>query len=153
MRRKRTPLPLIVAAVLVIGIIFLLGKWLFLSGDRNAEAAVDEFYRFEREGDFSNSWELFHTFMKKRFSKSNYIQDRAHVFMNHFGVETFTYSLGKPEKLNSWKMSKTGKALENVYKVPVIQTYKGKYGNFDLQQDVFVVEEKGEWKILWDYKQ
>ena len=42
--------------------------------------------------------------------------------------------------------------LEDVYKVPVTMVYKGKYGNFNIQQDVFAVKEEGEWKILWDYK-
>ncbi|GHH97407.1 hypothetical protein [Neobacillus kokaensis] len=151
MARKRAPLKLF-SIVLVIILIFIVGKWLLFSPGKGAEEAVNEFYRYEQEGDFSRSWEFFHSEMKKKFSKGNYIQDRAHVFMNHFGVDTFTYTLGKPEKLDSWKMSKTGKGLKNVYKVPVTQTYKGKYGNFDLQQDVFAVEVKGEWKILWDYK-
>ncbi|MDQ1144244.1 hypothetical protein QE429_001071 [Bacillus sp. SORGH_AS 510] len=114
---------------------------------------VEEFYSYEQEGDFANSWALFHSSMKKKFSKGNYIQDRAHVFMNHFGVETFSYTMGELEELKDWKMSKTGPSLKNVYKVPITQTYKGKYGNFDLKQEVFVVEEKGKWTILWDYNQ
>ncbi|MCM3567356.1 hypothetical protein [Neobacillus mesonae] len=149
---KKTGLIKVMIAVLMLAVIFLLWKWFFSSSGGQAEEAVNQFYLYEQEGDFSKSWELFHPAMKKKFNKGNYIQDRAHVFMNHFGVETFTYSLGEPEKLDSWKMSKTGPDLKNVYKVPVTQIYKGKYGHFDLQQDVFAVEEKGEWKILWDYK-
>jgi hypothetical protein len=136
---------------LLVGFLFIKGS--FFSESKQAEETVEKFYRYEQEGDFSSSWGLFHTAMKERFSKGNYIQDRAHVFMNHFGVETFTYTLGKHEEVDTWKMSKTGPALKNVYKFLVTQTYKGKYGNFDLKQEVFAIEEKGEWKIAWDYNQ
>lgn len=112
---------------------------------------MHQFYRYEQEGDFANSWDLFHPVMKKKFAKGHYIQDRAHVFMNHFGVETFSYTLDEAEKLEKWKISKDSPAMRNVYKVLITQTYKGKYGNFDLKQEVFVVKEKDEWKIMWDY--
>lgn len=138
--------------LLAAGMLFIL-RWAFFSSGGKAEDVVDEFYQYEAKGDFSKSWTLFHSAMKEKFRKGDYIQDRAHVFMNHFGVETFTYSIGKPEKLDKWKMSKTGPDLMEVYKVPVTQTYKGKYGNFNLQQEVFVVKEKDEWRILWDYNQ
>ena len=68
--------------------------------------------------------------MKQKFTKGHYIQDRAHVFMNHFGIDTFTYTLSKPKKLKSWKMSKE---IMDVYKFTVIQTFEGKYGNFDIE--------------------
>lgn len=153
MRRKSDRLTGLIVGILVIAVVSLLLKWAFFSSGGKAEDVVDEFYQYEAKGDFSKSWALFHSSMKEKFSKGNYIQDRAHVFMNHFGVETFTYTLGKPEKLGKWKMSKTGPDMLDVYKVPVTQTYKGKYGNFDLQQEVFVVKEKDEWRIIWDYNQ
>jgi DNA polymerase III delta prime subunit len=73
--------------------------------------------------------------------------------MNHFGVETFDLAMSEPEKIDQWKMSKTGPAMKNVYKILVTQTYKGTYGNFELAQEVFAVQEKDEWKIVWDYNQ
>ncbi|MDQ0216289.1 hypothetical protein J2S13_002730 [Oikeobacillus pervagus] len=113
---------------------------------------MDKFYHYEQQGRFSESWELFHPFMKEKFPKGYYLQDRAHVFMNHFGVETFTYTLGKPKKLKKWRPTDEGRKLKNVYKVPVIQSYKGTYGNFSLHQEVFVVREKEKWFVLWDYQ-
>ncbi|KAB7707641.1 hypothetical protein F9802_06300 [Bacillus aerolatus] len=134
-------------------IVWLLSRLVSSSPGEEAQEAVDEFYQFEQEGDFTNSWKLFHPYMKEKFTKGAYIQDRAHVFMNHFGVETFSYTLGEPEELETWKPSKEAPVLRWVYKVPVVQVYKGKYGNFSLQQEVFVVQEKDEWLILWDYDQ
>lgn len=146
---------LVMGIVLLVSIVIVLmlirGVW--SSPDKEAMAVVEEFYQYEQEGEFSSSWNLFHSTMKKRFSKGFYIQDRAHVFMNHFGVETFDFTLSEPEKIDQWKMSKTGPAMKNVYKILVTQTYKGMYGNFDLQQEVFAVQEKDEWKIIWDYNQ
>ncbi|MFP7297181.1 hypothetical protein [Neobacillus niacini] len=133
--------------------VFLLIKGAWFSPDKEAAAVVEEFYLFEQEGEFSSSWELFHSSMKEKFNKGDYIQDRAHVFMNHFGVETFDFIIGEPEKIDQWKMSKTGPAMKNIYKILVTQTYKGKYGNFNLAQEVIAVREKDEWKIVWDYNQ
>ncbi len=89
--------------------------------------------------------------MKEKFSKGHYIQDRAHVFMNHFDVTTFSFTLDKPEKIKNWQMNKDSSKLEEVYQVNVIQTFKGKYGNFDISQEVYVAQEDEEWKVLWDY--
>ncbi|MCM3763563.1 hypothetical protein [Neobacillus niacini] len=154
MRKRRSILLKgIILGTLVFAAVAMLVRCVFVSSEGEAVDVVNEFYRYEQEGDFSNSWDLFHSSMRKKFTKGDYIQDRAHVFMNHFGVETFTYTLGEAEKLDKWRISKDGPAMKNVYKVPVTQTYKGKYGNFDLMQEVFVVEEKDEWKIMWDYNQ
>jgi hypothetical protein len=146
---------MITFVILIVGIltVFLSLKFAFFSPSIQAMETVDEFYNYEADDDFTHSWELFHSAMKKKFTKGNYIQDRAHVFMNHFGVETFTYTIGRPEEVKMWKMSKTGPLLKNVYKVSVTQTYKGKYGNFELVQEVFIAKEKGVWRVLWDYNQ
>lgn len=136
-----------------IVIVFMLIRKSWFSPDKEAVAVVEEFYLYEQEGEFASSWNLFHSTMKVRFGKGHYIQDRAHVFMNHFGVETFDFRLSEPDKIDHWKMSKAGPAMKNVYKILVTQTYKGKYGNFDLKQEVFAVQEKDEWTILWDYNQ
>lgn len=143
-------LPLLVGVLVIGSLIWLIAG--FFSGERQAKDAVHQFYTYEQEGAFADSWELFHSQMKARFPKGAYIQDRAHVFMNHFGVQTFSFTVSGAEKLDSWSMEKGAEPLKDVYKMTVIQTYKGKYGNFDLQQDVFAVKEKGEWKILWSYE-
>lgn len=139
--------------IITLIILLLLIRGAFISGDKQAIAVVEEFYQYEQAGEFSKSWSLFHSSMKEKFTKGHYIQDRAHVFMNHFGVETFTFTLERPEKLKGWKLSKTSPTMKNVYKILVTQTYKGKYGNFDLKQEVYVMEEKGKWRIAWDYNQ
>jgi hypothetical protein len=146
---------LVMGLVLLVSIVIVLMliRSVWSSPDKQAVAVVKEFYQYEQEGEFSSSWNLFHSTMKERFSKGFYIQDRSHVFMNHFGVETFDFTMSEPEKIEQWKMSKTGPTMKDVYKILVTQTYKGKYGNFDMQQEVFAVQEKNEWKIIWDYNQ
>lgn len=152
-RRKRK---LLFQAFILFGVLLLLIvaiRSVFSSPVDVATQVVHEFYKHEQVGDFSSSWKLFHSSMKEKFSKGVYIQDRAHVFMNHFGVDTFIYTLSKPEKLENWKMSKGAPPLKNIISITVTQTYKGKYGNFDLVQKVYVVKEKTQWSILWDYNQ
>ncbi len=139
-------------AVFGLTVLFMLIIWILPAGGDKAEKTVRKFYSYEQAGNFSESWEMFHPLMQKRFTKGHYIQDRAHVFLNHFGVETFDFTLGDAEKITNWKMTKDDEPLKLVYKVPVTIIYKGKYGNFSIKQDVFVAEEEGEWKILWDYK-
>jgi len=151
-RRFAPAKPLIyISLLLIVMVVFLLIKGSLFSPGSQALAVVDEFYRYEQEGEFSKSWSLFHSAMQEKFSKDNYIQDRAHVFMSHFGVETFTYKLGKPEKLEKWKMSESGKEHKNIFKVSVTQTYKSKYGTLKLNQEVYLIKEKEKWKIAWDY--
>lgn len=122
------------------------------SPEEIAVETVDMFYAFEQTGDFSDSWAMFHPLMKKKFTKGHYLQDRAHVFMNHFGVTTFSYSVGEATKIKKWKMEKGAEPIDVVYKVTVSQVFKGKYGNFTLVQDVFATQVDGEWKVLWNYK-
>jgi hypothetical protein len=143
---------MIVVILLIISlmILLLLIKGAFFSADKQVIEVVEEFYQYEQAGEFSKSWSLFHSAMKEKFPKGHYIQDRAHVFMNHFGVETFTFTLERPEELKKWKVTKNSPNMKNVHKVHVTQTFKGKYGNFALKQEVFVIEEKGNWKIAWD---
>lgn len=62
-------------------------------GDQAVEA-LNEFYTMEQSGNFGGSWELFHSQMKKKFEKSTYVQQRAHVFMQDMGTDTFTFELG-----------------------------------------------------------
>ncbi|WP_066055749.1 hypothetical protein [Robertmurraya korlensis] len=142
--------PLLFIIFLLIGGYFLIRYGLF-SPSRQAVDVVEAFYEYEQTGDYAESWELLHPSMKERFPKGVYIQDRVHVFMGHFGADTFEYKIGDVEKQSNWKMSKESKGIEMVYEVPVTQYYQGKYGTFDFIQYVYVTEEKGDWVILWDY--
>ena len=144
---------ILISFIMIIGIvvIILIMAKAFTSPAQQAKNAVQQFYSFEQQGEFASSWMLFHPSMKEIFKKGPYIQDRAHVFMNHFGVETFTYTLSKPEKIKNWRMSSETEALHFVYKITVIQTYQSKYGKFHIHQDVYATKENNQWYILWDY--
>lgn len=146
--RARAGVAVLTAAAVLVAILTL-----FLSNERNeAKEIVDTFYRYEQAGDFGSSWELFHPLMKKKFPKDVYIQRRAHVFMQDFGVETFDYRIDEVENLSSWSMSDENKPLHDVYRVRVIQTFHSVFGVFEIHQDVFVATEKGEKSILFPYR-
>ncbi|MDR7002827.1 hypothetical protein [Neobacillus niacini] len=88
-----------VGALLVVGIflVFQVIRLSLFSEDNQIKGVVEEFYGYEQDSDFASSWRLFHSVMKQKFNKSDYIQTRAHVFMNDFGVETFGIMQGKCE--------------------------------------------------------
>jgi hypothetical protein len=153
-RRKSNQLILFMIVICVLLVcVFVAIKALSSSPAEQAKDVVHEFYSYEQVADFASSWSLFHSSMKEKFTKSYYIQDRAHVFMNHFGVETFSYTVSDQSELKKWKMSKDSSPFSLAYVFTVVQTYKGKYGNFDIEQEVFVVKEKDQWRVLWDYNQ
>ena len=106
---------------------------------------------YEQEGNFAESWELLHPLMKEKWSKTSFMTDRFHVFVGHFGTDTFDFSIGEAQLLENWKMNEEAPPLAEVYKITVIQTYKGKYGKFSFLQEVYVALDEEEWKILWDY--
>ncbi len=127
MRRKHSGRIVVAIPVFVLTAILLINI-LFALPDQHAINAVDLFYSYEQQGEFSSSWGMFHPWMKQKFSNGHYIQDRAHVFMNHFGVETFSYSLSEPEELKNWKPLKDGPSFKKIYKVTVTQTLKANMG-------------------------
>ncbi|QKY70023.1 hypothetical protein [Lentibacillus sp. CBA3610] len=141
---------LVTIAVILFSVIVLCFRQ---SPEEQAVEAVETFYTYEQNADFSDSWEMFHPYMKEKFDKLHYLTDRPHVFMNHFDVTTFDFSLGETVEIKEWKPSKDAEAIDVVYKVMVEMHYKGKYGNFTLIQPVFATELEGEWKVLWDYKE
>lgn len=149
-KNKGQPVIFLGLIIAIILLIFLI-RAVFFSPKHQAEKAVEEFYSYEQEGNFTDSWELFHPYMKERWDKSTYINDRAHVFMGHFGAETFDFSIEYIDEASGWKMSKDKKPFKTAYKFQVVQMYKGKYGTFNFVQEVYVVQNKGEWGILWDY--
>lgn len=150
MRRRKSPLLLITIAIAVIGIAV---ASLVASSKNKPEHLVEQFYKLEQEGDFGSSWDLFHSQMKERFNKDQYIQSRAHVFMQDMDAQSFTFEIDDTKKLHEWQATDGGKALKNVHEVTVLQTFQSKFGHFTIEQPCYVVMEKGEWKLLWDYKQ
>ncbi|AJY77490.1 hypothetical protein VN24_04230 [Paenibacillus beijingensis] len=120
------------------------------TGD-GAEAVVRQFYTLEQSGDFGSSWELFHSQMKDHFSKDSYIQKRAHVFMQDFGVHSFEFEVGNSHEVGDWRMTNESELLERVYLVPVTMNYSGSFGNFEIVQNCYVTREAEEWKLLWSY--
>lgn len=121
----------------------------------NEEEAVEvvaQFYDFEQEGDFGSSWELFHSLMKEKYKKSDYVQTRAHVFMQHFGTNTFVYHLSEPDRTFDVQLIEGKEPLNEVYLVTVTQIYHSSFGNFKIVQPVYAAEESGEWRILWSFQ-
>ncbi|WP_026021807.1 hypothetical protein [Bacillus timonensis] len=150
-RRHRVPIQLILLSVGAILILILFLSLFRSSPEDVAKELVHTFYKYEQNADFGSSWELFHPLMQERFEKADYIQQRNHVFVGHFGTETFKYTVEDVEKLKTWQMSKESTIFHDVYKVPITQTYKSTYGTFTIHQDIFVVKEAGDWTILWSY--
>lgn len=127
---------------------------LFSSGEEGeALTDVEQFYKYEQVGDFGSAWELFHPLMQQRFNKSDYIQRRAHIMMQDFGVKTFEFHTGKPELLSAWKMSKEADEIAKVYQIDVTQIFHSPYGNFKIVQSCFAAFESGEWRLLWSYQE
>lgn len=151
-RRRGIPIkPIVVLAGAIL--LFILILSLFRSSPEDeARDLVDSFYKYEQDADFGSSWELFHPLMQERFDKADYIQQRNHVFVGHFGTDTFKYTVETPEKIKSWQMTKNTATLHDVYKVPITQTFKSTYGTFTIHQDVFVAEEDGKLTVLWSYQ-
>lgn len=137
-----------------IGLVLLFLSFLYsllLSPERKALRVVEEFYVYEQAGDYGQSWGLLHTQMRLRFDRTAYVQDKTHVFNGHFGAETFSFDISAGDTLKGWRMQKDGEVFEKVYEFVVEQKYKGKYGHFLFVQYVYVAQDEGEWRILWDY--
>lgn len=131
--------------------LFSIFKFLLFNEKTRAQNAVERFYLFEQEGNFAKSWDMFHPFMKERFDKKDYIRERSHIFYDHFGVDSFDFTISKAKKIKNWKLTSNQKPIDIVYQFHVVQTFKGKYGIFQITQEVIVVKIKREWTILWVY--
>ncbi|MFJ7847265.1 hypothetical protein ACIQZM_07575 [Peribacillus sp. NPDC097206] len=117
------------------------------------ERLVDDFYAYESEAEFGKSWDLLSAEMKLRFPvRADYVQNRAHVFLQHMDVETFQYEVGRSKKVKDWSIGKGGKVHKTAYRVPVTQVFESHFGVFTIEQDCYVVKEKGEWRLFWDYR-
>ncbi|WP_416147485.1 hypothetical protein ACM26V_14755 [Salipaludibacillus sp. HK11] len=150
MRRRRLPnhAPLLImggAGFLIMIIIFV-----FISHGPE-EKIVNKFYQYEQDQEFWNSYELFHPQMKERFSRSKYINQRSHIFVDHFDVDTYDLEVGNSKKIKNWQMSEEQEPLTDVYEIPVTKTYQSQFGEFSINQNVYAVKEDGEWYMMWDY--
>ncbi|MGN8647466.1 hypothetical protein ACTNEO_15875 [Gracilibacillus sp. HCP3S3_G5_1] len=140
---------LIFVLVLVIALSSMI--WYFFSTERQVERVAFRFYEYEQNGDFSNSWEMFHSSMKQKFDKNDYIQDRAHVFFEHFGVNTFDFRLSDPTKIKNYQIDAELTNTQTVYRLIATYIYDSKYGFLEINQPVILAEEDNEWRILWEY--
>jgi hypothetical protein len=140
----------VVIGFTIVGLLILFVTSVF-SSQNQPESVVREFYEYEQQGDFGSAWELFHSSMKKRFTKNGYVTERSHIYMSHYGVTTFDFTVSDAEKIKNWKMTKDGPIFKEVYKVQIQQTFLSKFGTFTIQQDVYVVKEKDEWKVAWAF--
>ncbi|WP_308638452.1 hypothetical protein [Paenibacillus silvisoli] len=156
-RRSRQLLVVqLIVAILIISVVWLTWhnvKNLLPAGDdEHALAAVKLFYAYEQAGDYGSSWELFHSDMQKRFSKADYIQKRAQVMLKDFGVSVFDVEVGRPTEVSNWRMSSDSEPIGEVYEVVVKQMFQSEYGNFELVQPCYMVNDAGEWKLLWSFQ-
>ncbi|WP_054754566.1 hypothetical protein [Piscibacillus salipiscarius] len=59
--------------------------------------------------------------------------------------------LSGPTEVQDWSMESGAEVIERLYKFEIAKTYKGKYGNFTIVQDVYATELEDGWRVLWDY--
>ncbi|MGE7182781.1 hypothetical protein ACQKKK_02020 [Peribacillus sp. NPDC006672] len=118
-----------------------------------SKSVVEDFYEYESEAEFGKSWDLLSSEMKLRFpNRADYVQNRSHVFLQHMDVETFQYDIGRIKKVKNWSLDKGGRVHKTAFKIPVTQVFNSRFGVFKLEQECYVVKEKGEWRLLWDYQ-
>jgi hypothetical protein len=152
--RRRMRLPILISSS--IALLVCVSLLLFPrtdAGGAEARKVAEQFYAYEQSGDFGSAWELLHPYLKSKFKKDAYIQTRAHVFMQDFGVSTFEVQLGEPKRLTGWKMTVDTPSIDLVYNIPVKLSYASKFGIFHITQDVFLAKEVEEWRLLWSYRE
>ena len=152
MRKRKSNKLLLFVLISICSLLVLIGSINYLfSPSYKSKKVVEAFYAHEQIGDFADSWELLHPLMKERWSKTQFMTDRLHVFVGHFETETFQFIINEDGKIKGWTMTEEAQPFDVAYKFTVIQTYEGKYGKFGFLQEVYVAEDEGEWRILWDY--
>ena len=72
--------------------------------------------------------------------------------LQHMDVDTFHYEVGHSKKVKNWSLEKGGKVHKRAFRIPVTQVFDSRFGVFTIEQDCYVVKEKGEWRLLWDYQ-
>ncbi|WP_191560027.1 hypothetical protein [Metabacillus idriensis] len=149
--RSCKKIPLIPILLIISAILLLMGLFNLFTPS-SPKKAVQSFYTSEQAGNFGGAWELFHPLMKERFEKNAYVTERSHIYMSHYGVTTFSFEILKEKKVRRWRMAKGAPVFNEARLIKVRQTFKSKFGNFEVMQDVYVVKEKGDWKIVWEYE-
>ena len=143
-------------AFLIILVLLLLSGsiafWIWQQPKSRAAATVKEFYLYEQSGDFKKSWALFHSEIQNRFSDEQYSQLRSELITQDIGATSFTFDIGKVKTKKNWRSGVNSVIMKKVYVIKVTQHFQNQFGNFDLVQEVFVVKEEGEFRVLWDYK-
>jgi hypothetical protein len=152
MRRRSSKLPFLIIMIVLIVLVIMFIRILPSFGEQDPIDVVEEFYQYEQEGDFGSAWELFHPNMQERFSKNAYVTERSHIYMSHYGVETFSFKLAEAEEVQNWKMSSDSEKFANAYRIEAEQTFKSKFGTFKVVQDIYVVKVEEEWMVVWEFK-
>jgi len=152
MRKRQINKRLLLVIISICILLVLIGSINHLfSPSYQSKKVVEAFYTYEQGGNYANSWALLHPMMKDRWSKTQFMTDRLHVFNGHFGAETFQFTIKENNKINGWKMAEEAQQFDVAYKYTVIQTYRGKYGKFSFLQEVYVAKDESKWRVLWDY--
>ncbi|GGD75978.1 hypothetical protein [Paenibacillus nasutitermitis] len=155
-RRRRIGAVKVVLGGLIIIVVWMTwinaSRMFSPSDSSKALEAVEQFYKYEQVGDFGSAWELFHPFMQQRFAKSDYIQRRAHIIMQDFGVRTFEFHTGTPKRISDWRMSQEAELIAEVYEIEVTEIFHSPYGNFRIVQPCFAAYFSGKWTLLWSYQ-
>ncbi|MDW7613438.1 hypothetical protein SC499_01545 [Peribacillus simplex] len=149
--RRQNKIPL--GALAIIFLALAAGAWIIFLWPSGSKSVVEDFYEYESEAEFGKSWDLLSSEMKLRFpNRADYVQNRSHVFLQHMDVETFQYDVGRVKKVKNWSLDKDGRVHKTAFKIPVTQVFNSRFGVFTLEQDCYVVKEKGEWRLLWNYQ-
>ncbi|WP_270180212.1 hypothetical protein [Alkalihalobacillus sp. CinArs1] len=141
--------------LIIVIIILLLGGsvtiWILQQPRARAADAVREFYKYEQQGNYTQSWNLFHSEMKNRFSDEQYSKLRAQFLTQDTFSKSFTFKVSKMKAKKNWKTPGSGLVLKKVYVTTVTQTFNNDFGKFNIVQEVIIVKEDGKYRILWNY--
>ncbi|RRN69939.1 hypothetical protein EI200_15730 [Peribacillus simplex] len=149
--RRQNKIPLGTLAIILLAL--AAGAWIIFLWPSGSKSVVEDFYEYESGAEFGKSWDLLSSEMKLRFpNRAAYVQNRSHVFLQHMDVETFQYDVGRVKKVKNWSLDKDGRVHKTAFKIPVTQVFNSRFGVITLEQDCYVVKEKGEWRLLWDYQ-
>ncbi|WP_377887604.1 hypothetical protein [Alkalihalobacillus sp. R86527] len=141
--------------LIILIIMVLLGGsvtvWIWQQPRARAVGAVKEFYRYEQKGEYTQSWKLFHSEMRNRFSDEQYSKLRAQFLTQDTFAKAYTFKVSKIKTKKNWKTPGSGQILTKVYVTTVTQTFNNDFGKFNIVQEVIVAKEDGKYRILWNY--
>ena len=135
----------------VIGcLVTVLGGCGFFAKKESPTEWVEQFLTLEQQGDYGSAWEKLHPEIQQVWPKETYIQQRAKVFMDALGAQTFTFETGQVQTLENWISPLSGTTYADVHLVPTKLTFTSPFGTMSLLQNYYVVLENGQSYILWD---